>query len=136
MREGVESKGAAIIASKDAVKAMGAELLFDYLAIRLNRPKARDTTMIINASFTDTGENYVLALENGVLNDTQNTHAETADTTITLTRSALDQILISESSIDQKAVSGELGVEGSREKLDQFFALLDRFEFWFNVVTP
>ena len=92
--------------------------------------------MIINASFTDTGENYVLALENGVLNDTQNTHAETADTTITLTRSALDQILISESSIDQKAVSGELGAEGSREKLDQFFALLDRFEFWFNIVTP
>ena len=61
---------------------------------------------------------------------------ESADATIILTRSALDEIVLGEATLDQKTASGELKVEGNRKKLDEFFSMLDSFEFWFNIVTP
>jgi alkyl sulfatase BDS1-like metallo-beta-lactamase superfamily hydrolase len=27
-------------------------------------------------------------------------------------------------------------IDGSKAKFDEFFALLDTFPFWFNIVTP
>ena len=136
LREGVAHSGAAVIASKDAIKAMGVDQLLDLLAIRLNGPKAADKTMVFNARFTDTREKHMLILENGVLNAYQNKQAGKADATLILTRSALDEIVLGKATLDQKAASGELKVEGEREKLDEFFSLLDSFEFWFNIVTP
>lgn len=136
LREGVVSRGAAILASKDTVKAMGIELLFDFLAIRLNGSKASGRTIILNAEFTDPAGHYILRVENGVLNYAKNKRAEDAHTTLVLTRSALDQMVLGEATPDQKMASGELQIEGSREKLDEFFSLLDSFEFWFNIVTP
>ncbi|MBN2060945.1 MAG: MBL fold metallo-hydrolase [Deltaproteobacteria bacterium] len=136
LRDGVVPKGAAILASKDAIKAMGADLLFDYLAIRLNGPKASDRSIIINIEFIDINENYALILKNGVLNHYKNGRTENADTRLFLTRPVLDEMVLGEASPDQKIASGELKVEGSREKLDEFFSLMDSFEFWFNLVTP
>jgi alkyl sulfatase BDS1-like metallo-beta-lactamase superfamily hydrolase len=136
LREGVAHSGAAVIASKDAIKAMGVDQLFDLLAIRLNGPKAADKKMVFNAGFTDTGEKHMLILENGVLNTYENKQAEKADASLVLTRSALDEIILGEATLDQKTASGELKVEGDRNKLDEFFSLLDSFEFWFNIVSP
>jgi alkyl sulfatase BDS1-like metallo-beta-lactamase superfamily hydrolase len=136
LREGVVPRGAAILASKDAVKAMEIELLFDFLAIRLNGVKASGRTIILNAEFTDSAEPYVLTVENGVLNHAKNRRAENADATLILTRFALDQMVLGEATVDQTVASGELKIEGRREKLDEFFSLLDRFDFWFNIVTP
>jgi alkyl sulfatase BDS1-like metallo-beta-lactamase superfamily hydrolase len=39
-------------------------------------------------------------------------------------------------SIDEAIASGDLKLEGQREKLDEFLGLLDTFPFWFNIVTP
>jgi len=136
LREGVAHKGAAILASKDAVKSMETGLMFDYLAIRLNGPKASGKTIIINAVFEDINENFVLTLDNGVLNHKKNRQDKKADITIFLKRSTLDEIILGETSLDQKITSGELKVEGNRKTLDDFFSLLDTFEFWFNLVTP
>ena len=43
--------GAAVIASADAVEAMTVDLLFDFMAVRLNVPKADRRTMIIYSGF-------------------------------------------------------------------------------------
>jgi alkyl sulfatase BDS1-like metallo-beta-lactamase superfamily hydrolase len=75
-------------------------------------------------------------VENGVLNHAKNRRAENADATLILTRFALDQMVLGEATVDQTVASGELKIEGRREKLDEFFSLLDRFDFWFNIVTP
>jgi len=136
LREGVTHKGAAILASKDAVKSMETGLMFDYLAIRLNGPKASGKTVIINAVFEDINENFVLTLNNGVLNHKKNSQDKKANIAIFLKRSTLNEIILGETSLDQKIASGELKVEGNRKILDDFFSLLDTFEFWFNLVTP
>ncbi len=111
-------------------------MFFDLLAVRLNGPRAAGTTLVLNADFTDTGEQYVLAVENGVLNYSKGKQADDADATLTLTRSALDEVILGEAKVANKLASGEAKIDGNAEKLAEFLSLLDTFEFWFNIVTP
>ena len=53
LRNGVPSAGGINTASPDVIKAMTPELLFDYLAVRLNGPKAAGKKIGLNVNFTD-----------------------------------------------------------------------------------
>jgi alkyl sulfatase BDS1-like metallo-beta-lactamase superfamily hydrolase len=136
LREGVAQKGAAILASKDVIKAIATDLLFDYLAIRLNGPKSMSETITINIEFTDTDEQYYLTLNNGVLNYKRNGPAQDADIELVLSRSVFNEIILKEAILDQTVASGGIKVSGSLELLNKFFSYFDEFEFWFNLVTP
>ena len=48
----------------------------------------------------------------------------------------LDQIQLKELTIEQATTSGGLKIEGRREAFTAVMALLDEFQFWFNIVTP
>ena len=71
-----------------------------------------------------------------VLNHTADTQDPDADATITLNRTLLNAILLGEVTIEEYIENGGVHVEGSRVKVIEFFLLLDKFEFWFNIVTP
>ena len=136
LRKGIVHRGAAILASKDVVKAIATDLLFDYLAIRLNGPKSMSETITINIEFTDTDEQYCLTLNNGVLNYKRNSPAQDADIDLVLSRSVFNEIILKEAILDQTVASGGIKVSGSLELLNKFFSYFDEFEFWFNLVTP
>jgi alkyl sulfatase BDS1-like metallo-beta-lactamase superfamily hydrolase len=129
--------GGATTASPDSVKAMPLDLFFDYLGVRLNGPKAAGVKIIINWDFTDTKEQYVLALENGALNHTAQKQDAAADATLTLTRAAFNEIIMGgQPRIEAKTAAGELKIEGQKEKLGELLSLMDTFSPWFNIVTP
>jgi alkyl sulfatase BDS1-like metallo-beta-lactamase superfamily hydrolase len=136
LREGVKKGPAPSTASPDTVKAMPLDLFFDYLGVRLNGPKAAGKKITLNLDFPDTKEKYVLGVRNGALSHRSNTQAKNADATVTITRAALNQIVLGETSLDKEISSGNVKVQGEKEALGQFLALLDKFEFWFNIVTP
>jgi linear primary-alkylsulfatase len=136
LREGVKKLPAPGTASPDTVKAMSLNLFFDYLGMRLNGPKAAGKKITLNLDFTDTKEKYVLALRNGALSHRPNTQAQDADATITMAREALNQIVLGQTSLEKEISSGNVKVQGEKEALNQLFALLDKFDFWFNIVTP
>ena len=46
-------------------------MLFDYLAVRLNGPKAAGKKIALNVDFTDLKKQYGLIVENAVLNYAQ-----------------------------------------------------------------
>lgn len=92
--------------------------------------------IILNFNFKDTKQEYGLTLENSVLSYVPDKKLEQPDATITLNRSTLDNIALGMATVDEKVVSGEIQIEGKKEALDELLALLDRFEFWFNIVTP
>ena len=48
----------------------------------------------------------------------------------------MNQIVLGETSLDKEISSGNVKVKGQKEALSQFLALLDKFKFWFNIVTP
>jgi alkyl sulfatase BDS1-like metallo-beta-lactamase superfamily hydrolase len=136
LRKGVEKLPAANTASPDTVRAMSLDLFFDFLAMRLNGPKAAGKRIALNFDFTDVKEKYVLEMVNGVLNHTPGRQAEKADATMTLTRETLNQIVLREKKLADAIKAGDVKVAGSEAKLDEMLAYLDSFEFWFNIVTP
>jgi alkyl sulfatase BDS1-like metallo-beta-lactamase superfamily hydrolase len=136
LREGVTDLGGLSTASPDVIKAMSLDNFFDLLAVRLIGPQAADKELAFNASFTDTGERYTLVVENGVLNYARGKHLAEADATLTMTRAALNEIILGEATLAEKTAAGEASIAGNPEKLVEFLSLLDTFEFWFNIVTP
>ena len=136
LREGVQDLPVAKTASPDVIKATTIGQFFDYLAVRLNGPKAEGVEITINVDFTDTKEQYVLVLENAVLNHKKGELDSKADVTLTLTRTHLNSVILQETTIDELVKSNQIKLEGNPKKLAELISLLDDFEFWFNIVTP
>ncbi len=136
LRDGVMQLPIPNTASPDTVRAMSLDLFFDYLGVRFNGPKAAGKKITINFEFTDTGEQGVLFLANASLNHSLGRQAPGADAELTLTRSALNEIILQTSTLADEIQSGAVQADGSSERIEEFVSLLDTFEFWFNIVTP
>ncbi len=120
----------------DVIKATPLDMFFDLLAVRLIGPKAAGKKIVLNAIFPDIDEEYLLVVENGVLNYALGKQDPEADATLTLSRTALDEVILGEAKLADKLSAGEAQISGSPEKLVEFLSLMDTFEFWFNIVTP
>jgi hypothetical protein len=73
---------------------MSLDLFFDFLAMKLDGPKAAGQHIVLNFDFPDTQEKYVVEMVNGVLNHTPGRQAKTADATITPSPETLNQIVL------------------------------------------
>ncbi|WP_440893139.1 alkyl sulfatase dimerization domain-containing protein [Aeromonas dhakensis] len=135
LRNGVPTAGGTVTASPDTIRAMSPSMLFDYLAVRINPEKAAGKKMVINMDFTDIGEKHTLSLENAVLNHSTH-YAAKPDVTLTLSKQTLDDIQLGQGTLEQKIASGEIKVQGNQQTFSDFVGLLDKFNFWFNIVTP
>jgi alkyl sulfatase BDS1-like metallo-beta-lactamase superfamily hydrolase len=136
LRDGVVDLGAPKTTSADVIRATPLDMFFDLLAVRLNGPRAAGKVITINANFTDIGAQYVLTVENGVLHYAAGKQTPAADVTLTMPRTALDEIVLGEATPAGKLAAGEASITGDQAKLVEFLSLLDTFEFWFNIVTP
>lgn len=135
LRNGVPKTGGLASASPDVIRAMPPEMLFDYLGVRLNGPKAFGKKITLNVDFTDLKKQYALTVENGVLNYAPRL-APRADAKLTMTKATLDSIQLGETKFDNAVSSGAAKIDGDRKAFDEFMGLLDNYPFWFNVVTP
>lgn len=136
LREGVKQLPAPNTASPDTVRAMSLDLFFDYLGMRVNGPKAADKTITLNFVFPDTKQRYLVELSNGALSHLANRQAKNADATVNIDRETLDEIVLGGTTLEKAITTGKVRVDGDAKKLDELVSLLDRFEFWFNIVTP
>ena len=135
LRNGVPTGGGTITASPDTIRAMPPEMLFDYFGVRLNGQKAAGKKIVLNVDFTDLKKSYALTVENGVLNYSEKSETS-ADATITLTKATLNRIQLGETTLDQAVAAGDVKIDGRKEAVGEFLAMLDTFPFWFNIVTP
>ena len=122
--------------SPDIVRNLGLETYLDYLAVRLNHPEAADKFITFNVVMPDVGEKFAVYVENGVMNYTLNHQDLLADATVTLDRRVLDDINLGQTSLDQAITDGDVNIDGDAEQFGNFVAMLDTFDFWFNIVTP
>lgn len=134
LREGVKKLPVPSTASPDTVMNMPIEMFFDYLAIRLNGPKAVGKKIALNLSMPDVQGNYSLVLENGVLN--YGPPVDNPDTTVSINRSDLNDVIMGTASMQDKIKAGTAKVTGDQGQLTTLLSLLDNFEFWWNLVTP
>lgn len=136
LRNGVVKGPTPNTASPDTVRAMTPEMFFDYLAVHINGQKAGDAKSVFNIDLGSDGGKYKLELENGVLNHTANAEAKEADATLTLNRDTLNKIILKEVTLKQAQDSGNIKITGDSAKLDAMLSYMDKFDFWFNIVTP
>lgn len=136
LREGVDDSPVTDpSASKaDFLKAIPAEMVFDYLAIHLDPEKAEGLCITLNLDLTGTGRQYVLRLENSVLNHTSGQLAPDADVTVTLP-AGLGGMAGGEG-LKAKLESGEMRIDGDASALQKLFSVLDMGDRWFDIVTP
>ena len=136
LRDGVMKVAMPSSAAPDLVLAMSVEMFLDYLAVRLNGPKAADRAYVFDLAFTDLGARYLLEVGNGVLNYTKDAVPGSPTATVTLTRAALDAIVLGQATFEGLVADGALTIEGDATAFVDFLGLLDTFEFWFDIVTP
>ena len=132
---GVPTSGGTDTASPDTIDAMPPEMMFDYLAVRLNGPKAAGKKIALNVDFTDLKKQYGLTVENGVLNYVDGT-IPNADAGLKLTKATMNEIQLGKVKLAEAISANNVTVEGKRQAVDEFVGLLDTFQLWFNIVTP
>jgi alkyl sulfatase BDS1-like metallo-beta-lactamase superfamily hydrolase len=120
----------------DTVGAMPTGLFFDYLGVRLNGPKADGKRIVVNWTFTDTRERYVLWLENSALNHVAGRHAADAHATLTLPRAILTEIMRGRTTFPAAIGAGHARIEGDARALAELFGLFDDFDSRFAIVEP
>ena len=136
LRDGVNELPAPSTTSADIVKNLGLETYLDFLGVSLNHPMAAGKVITLNFVMPDRDERFVLYIENGVLNYTLGKQVDGADATVTIDRSLLDSINLGQTTIADAMQAGDVAIEGNADKFMEFLGLLDRFELWFDIVTP
>ena len=137
LRNGVPNYPAPGVASPDTIRAMTPDMIFDYMGISLNVDKAAGKKMTINYEIQDTKEKYLLSLENSVLIYTKNKQAGTPDATVSVTtRSAFNEVVAGLAKLDDYLVNGKIKITGDQAKVKDLFAMQDKFNLMFNIVTP
>lgn len=136
LRNGVPEAGQ-VSGSSDSLREMTLDLLFDYWGVLLNGPKADGRTIVLNWNFTDTGEQYILTLENSALTYSgPDRQSSEADTTLSLARTTLDEINLGHLTLQDAVAQGLVQITGNPAKLVELLGLLERFDVGFNIVTP
>ncbi|MES2127088.1 MAG: alkyl sulfatase dimerization domain-containing protein [Pseudomonadota bacterium] len=118
----------------DLVSTMTPEMVFDFLAVRVNHAKADGMSIGINIAFSDTKEQYALELSNSVLNNTRGRVLAKPDASLTLTRTALFKML-AKVPLATLVQAGEAKLEGDPKALLGIFGTLDQFDPLFPIVT-
>jgi alkyl sulfatase BDS1-like metallo-beta-lactamase superfamily hydrolase len=136
LRNGVVDAGTPDTASPDIISSMSLDMVFDFMGVRLNGKKAAGKKIAINLDFTDTKQQYVITLDNSVINYVSDKQAKDVDATFTLKREVLNSLMLKQTTLDKAIASGDIKVDGDKQKLVDLLAMLDTFEFWFNIVTP
>ncbi|HEX7790152.1 MAG TPA: alkyl sulfatase dimerization domain-containing protein [Afipia sp.] len=135
LRNGVGPQPPALV-NAELLKGISIDLAFDFLGVRLNAPKAEGKKIVINWTFTDLNETYVMNLENSALTHTSGKLSDNADASVTLTRAALDAITLKQRTFLGSVLTGDVSVGGNPLKLRELFGLLDEFSTGFEVVEP
>ncbi len=113
------------------LRALPADALLDALSVRLNGPKAGASEIALILGFTDVDQRFSVRVENAVLHH----KATTAAPEVSLTRAHLVDLVIGAETLEGLMSSGK--VTGPRAAaLGELLILLDRFDFWFEIVTP
>ncbi len=135
LRGGVGPQPPALV-NAELLKGISIDLAFDFLGVRLNAAKAEGKTIVINWTFTDLNQTYVMNLENSALTHTSGKLSDKADASVTLTRAALDAITLKQRTFLGSILTGDVSVGGNPLKLRELFGLLDEFSTGFEVVEP
>ena len=136
LRHGNANFTASTKSTGDMVKALSAPMLFDYMAIVMDKQALADRDFTMNVILPDVGEQHMLRVKNGVLLVYADTLSDDADVSITCPKNALFAILTN----NQETVAKAVKVEGSAELLTLMMENMNQLPITgtnpFNIIEP
>jgi alkyl sulfatase BDS1-like metallo-beta-lactamase superfamily hydrolase len=136
LREGIARLPARPPLSPDLVSALGIDILFDYLAIRLDPAKAAGQRWRFDWLVSDTGERAALTLEHSTLTCRSGKTAMNPDASVISTRAALDRVALEPQALAEVLADGTCKVTGGdAAKVAALFAMFEDFALMFDIVT-
>lgn len=136
LRHGNANFTASTKSTGDMVKVLSAPMLFDYMAIVMDKQALADRDFTMNVILPDVSEQHMLRVKNGVLLVYADTLSDDADVSITCPKNALFAILTN----NQETVTQAVKVEGSAELLTLMMENMNQFPITeanpFNIIEP
>lgn len=139
LRHGTPAQGVNLANATELLNQTAPEQFMQMFQVALNGPKAADLNLVINFDFRDVGkggEQYVVTVNNSVLNYRRAAPAKNANATLSLTRPMLVKLVTKQLGIKDVLTSPDLAITGSTLDLIRFFALLDKADPVFPIVIP
>ncbi len=118
------------------LKTLPVNEVLDALSVRLNGPKAGRREFAINLTITDTGEHFLVSLENATLRHEPGKTRDDADLTLAIKRMDFIEFVIREKELSDLKASGAAKLTGDEAALTDLLSFLDTFDFWFEIVMP
>jgi len=135
LRNGVPRLPPARVAS-DVLGELPIDTVFDLLAIRIDPAKAEGRTIVVNWTFTESGQSYVLTLDHSALTHTAGPRAERADAGVSLSRATFLAVLARQKTIADAVRDGDIRLDGDARRVAELFAMLDDANPAFPIVEP
>ena len=116
--------------------AMDDDMFFDFVALHLNAPRAKDKAITLQVAQTDKKTTWALQIKNGVLNFHQDKQYPQFDAMVQLSRDDFSRLILGMEKADELVNNGKITVEGDAAKVVEFFSLFDVFTLDINIMTP
>ncbi len=114
------------------LRALPADALLDSLSVRLNGERAGAARIAFDLVFADTGETFAVSVGNAVL---RHKAGGAGGAEVRLARKTLIDLVVGEASLADSLADGRVTGDGA-DGLAELLPLLDRFDFWFEIVAP
>ena len=122
--------------SPKVVAMMPLEMFLDFLAVRVNGPRADGRELEVSWHMSDSNETRRLFLSHGALSHRAVDHSEDAPSAIRLDRTQLSNVILSGKSFLEAFDEGMIPWEGDGDSLRALFSCLDEFYPMFNILEP
>uniref|UniRef100_A0A486XU64 Alkyl sulfatase n=1 Tax=Rheinheimera sp. BAL341 TaxID=1708203 RepID=A0A486XU64_9GAMM len=135
LRQGPPTQGVSKAQMLEMLQRVPTERFLEAMAAALNGPAAAEKDYKINLVLTDSGEQYVLWLENSVLHFRRAAPEADANATLSLTSQLFVKIIAGVAGVKDTIFSDDLAISGSKIDLVRFFGLIDKAPATFPIVT-
>jgi len=136
LRDGPPANGRSLESVQDMLQHAPVERFLERMAAAIDGGEAENCRLRLNFVFSDTGESYVLWIENAVLHFRRAPPDAAADATLTLTKPLFIRLMIGRAGARDLLLSDEATIEGSRIALGRFLLLIEKAPGKFPIVTP
>jgi len=135
LRTGIPEGNPGKSSGPDVIRAMSTELFLDFLGIRMDSRKAEGLRFTINLITPDNGEKFLVELENATLTNIKGFLARNPDLTLTINRSALEEVMVGKKTLEAQIADGTAKIDGDAGVLQKLAATIVEFDPRFEV-TP
>lgn len=121
---------------KDVLKEAPSEYFMDAISVNLDGPSADGVNLVLNFTFLERNENFVITIENSVFHYKKASPDPSASASIKISRALFLTLITQKRDVGESLFGDNIQVEGKKLDLIKFLSLMKKPKGHFNIVTP